>query len=733
MNAFLLSSSTFFLVAQGQAILPENPTTSDRKPTENVGGLLVIVGFTMSSQDDAGTNHPVTFRFYTSTWNFDEPMFSADLGEFPGESGAKYEYLFPNLVANGSDAERKRKGIEGLDVAFGELCVGMDSNSESDDALIISRRDTFAWVGDVEFVSSCASPYMQLRVEPGECERFPLLPTTSDLSSPPKPFPTAVPSPTSSSSPTRPPTKISSTNCGGESCADPTHCRSQWGFCGTGPAYCHDASTWIPSCSGSPPAPSSAPPASRPTTAPVPSAPTQSKQSSTSCGGKSCAEPTHCRNQWGFCGTGPAYCHDASTWIPSCSGSPPAPSSAPSASRPTTALVPSAAPPSKQPSPTSQPTFPTVPGGDDAGTVVQRLSIGAMIRSTMGQLGQRFETSVLLYETPSLQWTPSTVYRFKDMMAALENMWTVGIGSQFLYTGEPNAPAEKNLRYALVNIAAFLSQSMQETIRYNACDENSWDLVGPANKYPVSNSCGQLGQSYQDYQCRAEEAHMQCEVDPNLELRATTHAQWYGAPAPLYCGPKSKYPYAGFWDYSWSLPWNYAGELEYEGQRAGRFDNSAPYANSAGRTDVEGCCYWGRGVIQTTGVCNFGKLNYFLGQRAALEGRNALYPDINFCKRPDLICGPESGHPELKWVAGLFYWMESVQQYNIGGWSYLANLRDFVDRGMPNPGDDAGFIHSVSGIVNRGCHNPPCASGDLHAGRERAQNFKKVLEALDLV
>lgn len=659
MNTFLLSSSTFFLVAQGQAI-----------PTENGGGLLVIVGLTLSSQDDAGTNHPVTFRFYN---HFDEPIFSADLGEIPGGSEAKYEHFFANLVASGSEAERKRKGIEGLDVAFGELCLGMNGSAESDDALIISRRDTFAWVGDVEFVSSCVSPYMALEIDPGECERFPLLPTTSDSSSPPNPSPTTTPPPTSSLSPTRPttsspttrpPTMMSSANCAGTACTDLTHCRSQWGFCGTGPAYCHDASTWIPSCrSGSPPAPSiSAPPASRPTTAPVPSSP------------------------------------------------PP--------------LAP------KQPSPTSQPTFPTVPGiGDDA----WRQAIGTMIRSTIGQQGQRFETSVLLYETPSLQWKPSTVYRFEDMMVALENMWTVGIGSQLLYLGDPNAPAEKNRRYALVNIAAFLSQSMQETIRYNACDENSWDLVGPANKYPVSNSCGQLGQSYQDYQCSAEEAHMQCEVDPNLEMRATTHAQWYGAPAPLFCGPKSKFPHTGFWDYSWSLPWNYAGELEYEGQRAGRFDNSAPYANSAGRTDVEGCCYWGRGVIQTTGVCNFGKLNYFLGERATLEGRNALYPDINFCKRPDLICDPESGHPELKWVAGLFYWMESVQQYKVGDWSYLSNLRDFVDRGMPNPGDDTGFIHSVSGIVNRGCHNPPCASGDVHAGSERARNFKKVLEALDLV
>jgi hypothetical protein len=41
-----------------------------------------------------------------------------------------------------------------------------------------------------------------------------------------------------------------------------------------------------------------------------------------------------------------------------------------------------------------------------------------------------------------------------------------------------------------------------------------------------------------------------------------------------------------------------------------------------------------------------------------------------------------------------------------------------------------GFIDAVSGIVNRGCHNPPCGTGPLDGGMERADNFKKVLLAL---
>ena len=58
----------------------------------------------------------------------------------------------------------------------------------------------------------------------------------------------------------------------------------------------------------------------------------------------------------------------------------------------------------------------------------------------------------------------------------------------------------------------------------------------------------------------------------------------------------------------------------------------------------------------------------------------------------------------------------------------MDNLKAFVRKGM---WDDS-FIDAVSGIVNRGCHNPPCAtgSGPLDGGEERKENFKKVLAVL---
>ena len=77
-------------------------------------------------------------------------------------------------------------------------------------------------------------------------------------------------------------------------------------------------------------------------------------------------------------------------------------------------------------------------------------------------------------------------------------------------------------------------------------------------------------------------------------------------------------------------------------------------------------------------------------------------------KDPEVICS-SSEYKELKWVAGEFYWMESVQSYNEGGWEYMAELHNFVQGGMSG----TKFIDAVSGIVNRGCHNP--VSGTEHS------------------
>merc|ERR1712072_84054 len=126
-------------------------------------------------------------------------------------------------------------------------------------------------------------------------------------------------------------------------------------------------------------------------------------------------------------------------------------------------------------------------------------------------------SNVLRVKLASGGYTPSKVYKSADLIDAVTKMTNKGVGEYKLLGGLSDAEGH----YALVNLAAMLAQSMQETIQYDACDENNWDQT---SGYTSANACGQLGQSYQDYKCPAGEEHMACEVDPELEMVASTNA-----------------------------------------------------------------------------------------------------------------------------------------------------------------------------------------------------------------
>merc|ERR1712072_1555454 len=117
------------------------------------------------------------------------------------------------------------------------------------------------------------------------------------------------------------------------------------------------------------------------------------------------------------------------------------------------------------------------------------------------------------------------------------------------------------------------------------------------------------------------------------------------------------------------------------------------------------------------------------GARAAREGRESLFPTVDFCKRPDSICN-STEHPDLKWVAGLFFYSKEVQLYptdDAWRFDYDAELKYFTDAGDIN---DRSFIDKVSGIVNRGCPSlNGCSAGPTHEAHKRAENFKTVLRA----
>ena len=302
---------------------------------------------------------------------------------------------------------------------------------------------------------------------------------------------------------------------------------------------------------------------------------------------------------------------------------------------------------------------------------------GAVAESVLDQLRARRDTIAKAALLRS-DGDPSSIYTVDGLLSAAELMLNEGVGDAKLWAGDGDAT------YALVNLAAFLAQSMHETIQYDACDENNWS--DPNNfpdldyAYPATAACGQANQDYSAYACSPEEnawangidgqGDLDCPVDPAMQIRASTHAWWSGAPAPLFCAPTSTYATTGYWDYHCDCQFDTAnfpnGCVEYAGQTEGCWNHDVVADNDITggadptfqpRTDVEGCCWWGRGVIQTTGVCNYGKLNMYVGQRAARRGVASRFSDIDFCRQPEAICA-NSKYPELKWVAGFFYWAE---------------------------------------------------------------------------
>lgn len=265
----------------------------------------------------------------------------------------------------------------------------------------------------------------------------------------------------------------------------------------------------------------------------------------------------------------------------------------------------------------------------------------------------------------------------------------------------------------LVNIALFLSQSLADSIASGSCDELNEEVVD--GFLPASNSCGQYGMSYQDMECGADEAYMQCKPFPEMESVAGPNPT--GNVDPFYCGSTARYPFTG--------------EATVT---SGRGAVNEPLTNADGRTDVENCCWWGRGTISTRGICQYGKLNYYLGARAAAEGRPARFPSVDFCVDPGAVCSPNPADSEVEWISGLFRWVEDVQKYDDGnGWSYLERLHFFVAGGMV----DGLFVNEVSSIVTQGCPSAPCPSAvgtgmDLSDASERWSNFVQVIEALGL-
>jgi hypothetical protein len=297
---------------------------------------------------------------------------------------------------------------------------------------------------------------------------------------------------------------------------------------------------------------------------------------------------------------------------------------------------------------------------------------------------------------------PSAMYTYEPFIKSLQVMAVDGFGADFKFNlWEGGA----KYHYGLVNLAAFLANCMVESIEADTCDELNWQQE--SGRHALSNACGQEFRSYQDETCDTSEDIFSCEVVTSVQITATSNSTDTSAPPPFQCKPGSGEGYfSGYWD-----------------APNGPFVPNAKYANDLGRTDVEGCCFWGRGALLTRGVCNIGKLNYYLGKRGADLGNITLYPTVDFCRFPEAPCAG-SNSEELRWIVAFFEWAERVQRYSSPNWQFDEKLIEFVDNGMV---DDYSFIDSVSRILSRGCHEYDCSEFEVRMLDRRRSNFYLII------
>merc|ERR1719282_696488 len=102
------------------------------------------------------------------------------------------------------------------------------------------------------------------------------------------------------------------------------------------------------------------------------------------------------------------------------------------------------------------------------------------------------------------------------------------------------------------------------------------------------------------------------------------------------------------------------------------------------------CCWWGRGAIQTTGPCNYGKLNKNIIKKAQQMGV-AEIPNVDLCIDPEAMCKPQ--YPSLKWIGAIEYWSRVVQTFS----PFQQTLKNLAANGFV---DAAGFNDGTGSKVN---------------------------------
>jgi len=251
----------------------------------------------------------------------------------------------------------------------------------------------------------------------------------------------------------------------------------------------------------------------------------------------------------------------------------------------------------------------------------------------------------------------SAVYTWEGFCQAIKAMQSVD-KPLFAGTGE----GAMRVAQVLSNIASLLAQCMWESggeAPWSACDENNY-------RGTTTAACTQRadGQRYDSLTSPPA-----CEVKADMQMTAETYASW--TPGPLKCEPG---------------------------------------------TVTEGCCWWGRGAIQTTGPHNYKML-----QDEVVSELPSL-ANIDLCENPEAICQNE----QLKWLGALYYWTSVVQT----SLQFETSLYNYVATGFDDTGsmvDGASFNDGTGGMVNNGYWG-----AQAHGNTGRTEYFHKIIAALEL-
>eukprot|EP00804_Cyclotella_cryptica_P017918 CCRYP_001284-RA/>CCRYP_001284-RA protein AED:0.17 eAED:0.17 QI:49/1/1/1/0.75/0.6/5/1327/535 len=328
------------------------------------------------------------------------------------------------------------------------------------------------------------------------------------------------------------------------------------------------------------------------------------------------------------------------------------------------------------------------------------------VKAWLDSKQSKLENSVFLSYDSNGDPYNSSWYKYDDFVRVFESLSVAGLGGGDdelrFYTGADG----KGSIYGLINIAAFLAHAMTVSIQYDVCDEFNDDDLATVGQFAISNSCGQWGRNYQDEICTGKSSSMTCAVDVNATITAVSlFKNDNNTPPAFSCGPKTNATdYTGYWD-----------------SENGVIVNSA-FSNRYGRIDIEGCCWWGRGVLLTRGTCQFGRINHYLGINAGAQGFLNFY-DVDFCAYPEVVCQSQYSK-DLRWAVGYFEWIDRVQTFNDTA-SYLEELEEFVESRL-NDTNAALFIDTVGIALPVSCSGDSlmCSSEeDRRLADKRRKNF----------